>query len=294
VDDNYASIVAAVEEGRLVYQNIRKFILFLLSSNVGEILVMFVGILIGLPVPLLAIQILWVNLLTDGLPAVALGFDPADSDLMKQKPRSREESVFAGGLGRKIIWRSIVLAAVTLIAFLLGHAINGLNPLDPTLGVQHFNAFAVEQTLGEVPPADWDAWTDEERVAFLQADAQSDDHSGASGILGTAETLPRTLAFTVLALGQIFHVLSIHAGNRSFFAVGFSHNRFLLWSVLATFLLQLAVIYLPFLQGLFGTYPLTLAEMVLALGLASVLFWMIEIPKFFRREAPSQTIPAAA
>ena len=294
VDDNYASIVAAVEEGRLVYQNIRKFILFLLSSNVGEILVMFVGILIGLPVPLLAIQILWVNLLTDGLPAIALGFDPADSDLMKQKPRAREESVFSGGLGRKIIWRSSVLAVVTLIAFLIGHGINGLDPLDPTLGVQHWNALEVQQTLGTDAPADWDAWTEAERVTFLQDNAQSDDHGGASGILGAAETLPRTMAFTVLALGQIFHVLSIHAGNRSFFAVGFSHNRFLLWSVLATFVLQLAVIYLPFLQGLFGTYPLTLAELVIALALASVLFWMIEIPKFFRREQPPRTIPAAA
>ena len=77
-DDNFASIAAAVEEGRSIYDNIRKFVLFLLSSNVGEILVMFVGILVGLPIPLLAIQILWVNLVTDGLPAIALGFDPAE------------------------------------------------------------------------------------------------------------------------------------------------------------------------------------------------------------------------
>ena len=293
-DDNYASIVAAVEEGRLVYQNILKFILFLLSSNVGEILVMFIGILIGLPVPLLAIQILWVNLLTDGLPAVALGFDPADSDLMKQRPRSRDESVFSGGLGRKIIWRSIVLAVVTLVAFMLGHAINRLDPLDPTLGVQYWSALEVEQTLNVSVPADWDAMTTEERSTYLHNESASSEHGGEGGILGTAETLPRTLAFTVLALGQIFHVLSIHAANRSFFAVGFSHNRFLLWSVVATVLLQLAVIYLPFLQGLFGTYPLTLAELVLALALASVLFWMIEVPKLFRREAPARTIPPAA
>ena len=294
VDDNYASIVAAVEEGRLVYQNIRKFILFLLSSNVGEILVMFVGILIGLPVPLLAIQILWVNLLTDGLPAIALGFDPADSDLMKQRPRLKTESVFAGGLGNQIIWRSIVLAIVTLAAFMIGHAINRLDPLDPTLDVESWTSYEIEQMLAMTPPADWDAMTEEERSEFLHAEAASGEHGSASGILGAAETLPRTLAFTVLALGQIFHVLSIHAGSRSFFSIGFAHNRFLLWSVVATLLLQLAVIYLPFLQELFRTYPLTIAELVIAIALSSVLFWMIEIPKLFRREAPVREIPEAA
>ncbi|MBL8144896.1 MAG: cation-translocating P-type ATPase, partial [Anaerolineae bacterium] len=294
VDDNYASIVAAVEEGRLVYQNIRKFILFLLSSNVGEILVMFVGILIGLPVPLLAIQILWVNLLTDGLPAIALGFDPADSDLMKQRPRPKFESVFAGGLGRKIVWRSIVLAIVTLAAFLIGHAINRLDPLDPTLDVESWTSYEIEQTLGITPPAEWDAMTEDERAEYLHAEAASGEHGSASGMLGAAETLPRTLAFTVLALGQIFHVLSIHAGNRSFFSIGFAHNRFLLWSVVATILLQLAVIYVPFMQELFRTYPLTIIELVIAVALSSVLFWMIEIPKLFRREAPARQIPEAA
>jgi Ca2+-transporting ATPase len=286
-DDNYASIVAAVEEGRLVYQNIRKFILFLLSSNVGEILVMFVGILAGLPVPLLAIQILWVNLLTDGLPAIALGFDPPDSDLMRNKPRAREESVFSGGLGRKIIWRSVVLATVTLIAFVLGHAINGLDPLDPTLGVQYWSAEQIETQLGVTVPDGWDSLSAEARADQLTAESETNtEHSGLDTVLGKAETLPRTLAFTVLALGQIFHVLSIHAGSRSFFRTWFSHNRFMLWATLATVILQVVVIYVPFMQNLFGTYPLTAVELLLALVLASVLFWIIEIPKLFRPALP--------
>ncbi len=293
-DDNYASIVAAVEEGRLVYQNIRKFILFLLSSNVGEILVMFVGIMIGLPVPLLAIQILWINLLTDGLPAIALGFDPADSDLMNQKPRSRNESVFANGLGAKIAWRSAVLATVTLLAFLIGHAFNRLDPLDPALGVQHWTAQEIQDQLRIPAPEGWEAMTAEDRVTFLRAEVAGDEHGGAGGVIGIAETLPRTLAFTVLALGQIFHVLSIHAANRSFFKIGFAHNRFLLWSTIATVLLQFVVIYVPFMQDLFGTYPLSAVELLVALALASVLFWLIEIPKLFQKSPPDGSIPAAS
>lgn len=282
-DDNYASIVAAVEEGRLVYQNIRKFILFLLSSNVGEILVMFVGILIGLPVPLLAIQILWVNLLTDGLPAIALGFDPADSDLMQNKPRAREESVFSHGLGPKIVWRSLVLAAVTLIAFLLGYGINGLDPLNPALGLQHWSADRIEQQLGFVMADGWDDLSAEVRAdQLITAAHESGEHAGLDTVLGKVETLPRTLAFTVLAFGQIFHVLSIHAGSRSFFRTWFAHNRFMLWAVVATLVLQIAVIYVPFAQALFGTYPLTMIELLLACALSSTLFWMIEISKLLR------------
>jgi magnesium-transporting ATPase (P-type) len=187
-----------------------------------------------------------------------------------------------------------VLAAVTLIAFLLGHAINGLDPLDSALGVQYWSADEIEQQFGVAMPEGWDNLSADERAAELTAEAQQDaEHSGLGRVLGKAETLPRTLAFTVLALGQIFHVLSIHAGSRSFFRTWFAHNRFMLWSVVATVLLQIAVIYVPFLQGLFGTYPLTLAEMLLALGLASVLFWLIEIPKLFRKNPPAG-IPATA
>ena len=99
-DDNFASIVAAVEEGRGIYDNIKKFIHYLLSCNTGEILVMFVASLVGLPVPLLPIQILWVNLVTDGLPALALGVDPVDTDIMNRPPRPTDEAVITPGRAR--------------------------------------------------------------------------------------------------------------------------------------------------------------------------------------------------
>ncbi|MFC0216056.1 calcium-translocating P-type ATPase, SERCA-type [Paenibacillus chartarius] len=116
-DDNFATIVAAIEEGRGIYENIRKFIRYLLASNVGEILTMFFAMMAGLPLPLLPIQILWVNLVTDGLPAMALGIDQAEKDLMTQKPRSAKENIFARRLGWKIISRGILIGLCTLAAF---------------------------------------------------------------------------------------------------------------------------------------------------------------------------------
>jgi Ca2+-transporting ATPase len=116
-DDNYATIVAAVEEGRIIYENIRKFIRYLLSCNIGEILTILGGILIGLPFPLLPIQILWVNLVTDGLPAIALGMEGAEPGIMNRPPRPPREGIFSRGLGLKIGLRGLLIGAVTLLIY---------------------------------------------------------------------------------------------------------------------------------------------------------------------------------
>lgn len=116
-DDNFATIVSAVEEGRTIYDNIRKFVRYTLATNTGEVLTMFIGLLAGLPLPLLPIQILWINLVTDGLPALALGVEPAEGDVMKRPPRATNESVFARGLWQHILWVSTLMAAATLAVF---------------------------------------------------------------------------------------------------------------------------------------------------------------------------------
>jgi Ca2+-transporting ATPase len=116
-DDNFATIEAAIEEGRTIYDNIRKFIRYLLASNVGEIMVMFFAMLAGLPLPLVPIQILWVNLVTDGLPALALGVDQPEEATMKRPPRSRHENIFARGLAWKIVSRGLLIGLATLAAF---------------------------------------------------------------------------------------------------------------------------------------------------------------------------------
>ncbi len=125
-DDNFSTIVAAIEEGRGIYENIRKFIRYLLASNVGEILTMFIAMLMGMPLPLVPIQILWVNLVTDGLPAMALGVDQPEKDLMQHRPRSARENIFARRLGWKIISRGILIGLSTLAAFWISLQYNPL------------------------------------------------------------------------------------------------------------------------------------------------------------------------
>lgn len=119
-DDNFATIVAAVEEGRNIYQNIKKSIVFLLSCNLGEIVTLFIAILLGWPAPLTAVHILWINLITDTLPAISLGLDPDDPDVMNQQPRSIRESIFAHGSGMFTILYGILIGFLTLFAFLTG------------------------------------------------------------------------------------------------------------------------------------------------------------------------------
>ncbi len=297
-DDNFASIVAAIEEGRVIYDNIRKFVKYLLSSNVGEILVMFIALLVGLKIPLLAIQILWINLVTDGLPAIAMGFEPAEKGVMKRKPRPITESIFAGGMGRHILWVSMLLTAITLIGYIYGYASHNMDPLSPTLGLDELDSAAVIRVIGadnaDLLPDNWDDMTPAEHSTLLLAEEnEGSAHEGSSGILGAAEQLPRTMAFMVLALGQIFHVMAIHSGDKvSFFRTGFSNNRILLVAVISTFLLQLAVVYVPFLQSLLQTSPLAFSELALTFGLASLILFAVEIEKTIRRNRDDELAAA--
>jgi Ca2+-transporting ATPase len=114
LDDNFATIVAAVEQGRVIFDNIRKFIKYTLSSNTGELFVMLIGPFLGMPLPLLPLQILWINLVTDGLPGIALAEEPGDRGVMKRPPYHPQESVFSRGLGTQIIWIGVLMGAISL------------------------------------------------------------------------------------------------------------------------------------------------------------------------------------
>jgi Ca2+-transporting ATPase len=222
LDDNFATIVAAIEEGRVIYDNIRKFIKYILSSNTGEILVMLIAPFLGMPLPLLPLQILWINLVTDGLPGLALAVEPAERGTMDRPPYQPGESVLSRGIGRQILW----------IGFLMG---------------------IVSLSVG------YRAW--------------SNDPDGAW----------QTMVFTTLTLAQMGNALAIRSSHDSFFRIGLVSNPSMLGAVLLTFLLQLAVIYLPFLQRTFDTKGLTAGELAISMVMSTVVFWAVEIGKWFNR-----------
>jgi P-type Ca2+ transporter type 2C len=237
-DDNFASIVAAVEEGRAIFANIRKFLRYLLSSNIGEVMTMFFGVVlagrIGLDagggavvLPLLATQILWINLVTDGPPALALGLDPADEGLMEQPPRPAGEGVITPRMWRGIVFVGVIMAAGTL--FVLDASLPG---------------------------------------GFV--DGHGDLRVG------------QTMAFTTLMLFQIFNVLNARSDERSAFAHLFT-NQWLWGAIAASLVLQVIVVYVPFLQRAFGTVALTARDWVLCVGVASSVLWLREGNKLIAR-----------
>lgn len=125
-DDNFVTIIEAVKTGRHIYDNIKKAIHFLIATNIGEIVAIFLGLLLGLDTPLLAIQLLWINLVTDSFPAIALGLEPPDKNIMNKKPNDSKKSIFADGLWSRIFIEGIMIGMLTLFAFSLGNNLYGL------------------------------------------------------------------------------------------------------------------------------------------------------------------------
>ena len=223
-DDNFASIVAAVEEGRGVYDNIRKFVHYLLSCNTGETLVMFVSSLFGLPAPLLAVQILWVNLVTDGLPALALGVEPVDANVMQRPPRPPDEPVVTKRRALLMLTQGAFIAVCSLTAFM-------------------FVLYGEKEGI--------------ERA--------------------------RTAAFIVLSCSQLFHSFNCRNLTRSLFKIGVFTNTKLILATGVSFLLQMAVVYVPFLQKIFKTEPLGTFDWVLVIIISSFPLWAMEIFKSLQK-----------
>lgn len=238
-DDNFASIVTAVEEGRTIFSNIRKFLRYLLSSNIGEVLTMFLGVLLadiiglsmagadGLVLPLLATQILWVNLVTDGAPALALGVDPGDPDVMTKPPRPGSEGILTGSMWWGILYVGAIIAAGTLLvldASLPGGLIEG------------------------------------------------------SGDIRYGQTM----AFTTLVFFSLFTVFNARSDERSAL-VGLFSNRWLWGAVLLSLSLQIAVVYVPFLQRAFSTVSLSAGDWLSCATVGSSVLWLREVAKLVVR-----------
>ncbi len=250
-DDNYASIVSAVEQGRIIYSNIRKFVFFLLSSNVAEIMIIFLATLAGLPAPLTAIQLLWLNLITDGAPALALAVEKGDPDIMKQKPRPKDEPIINGSMTLGIVIQTIAQTGAVLTAFGLG-LLWELN------------------VLGMEIPADVNP------VAYLLA---FDWRSVDLNVLHIAETM----AFVTLSLCELFRAYTVRSERASVFQIGVFSNRYMQYAVGLSIVLLLLVCAVPFLQPIFNTHFLSLREWMTVVGLALIPAVAEEITKFFLR-----------
>jgi len=220
LDDNFATIVKAVKEGRRIYDNILKFIKYSLTSNAGTIWAIFLAPFLGLPLPLLPIQILWMNLLCDSFPGLALTSEPAGNGVMKRPPRPYGEGVFSGGAGNFILRFGLVVGVLALI----------------------LQAYALNSGM---------AW--------------------------------QTMLFTSLVLGRMAVAMAVRSDSESLPRIGIFSNRPLIGAILLTFALQMAVVYIPFLNPIFKTEPLNLSELAITLSVSAVILVAIEFEKLFKR-----------
>lgn len=220
VDDNFATIVQAIGEGRRIYDNIRRTVRYLLTTNSGEVFAVFLAPVLALPLPLLPMQILWVNLVTDGLPAIALGVQPAEPDAMRRPPRAASESLFAHGLWQHAVGFGLLMAALVL-------------PME-----------AAARAAG------WH-W--------------------------------RTMTFTTLAFLQLGHALAVRSEHQSSWRLRSAANGWLYLAVAGTVAVQLALVYLPELQGFFHTAALRPVELAVVVATSSLVYLAVEAEKSIRR-----------
>jgi Ca2+-transporting ATPase len=221
LDDNFATIVNAVRYGRRLYDNLRKFVRYAVTTNSAEVLTIFLAPFLGLPIPLLPTHILWINLVTDGLPALAITAEPAERGIMQRPPRPAQESLFSHGMWQHMIWVGLLMAGLTLYA---------------------------------------QAWAYNAGSSHWQ-----------------------TMAFTVITISQLGHVLAIRSEKESLFSMGIFSNKPLVIAVVVTFMLQMATVYIPALNPIFKTQALTMPELGLCLALSSVVFIAVEIEKWLMR-----------
>ena len=271
-DDNFATIVSAVEEGRRIYDNILKVIQFLISCNVGEVIVLLLATLFAPVIAnhfgidptmlqiLLPIHILWINLVTDTFPALALAFDPANKDVMNRKPIKKDEGIFTKGRTFRIIYQGAMIGLLTLAAFLIGLS----TPDDklPTMVKYENEVIAVEEidNLGEVL-ADGGEYVSKEEIKV---------------------EIGQTMAFVVLALSELVHVFNVRDKRNSIFKTGIFGNPILIGAVLSSAFLMLVILFVPALRHIFSIPILPMNNIVETIALILAPLVIVEIMKLFK------------
>ena len=216
-DDNFVTIVEAVKTGRHIYANIKKAIHFLIATNIGEIVAIFFGLLLGLETPLLAIQLLWINLVTDSFPAIALGMEPAEKDIMNKKPNDNKKSIFADGLWEKIFVEGLMIGILTLFAFSLGNKLYGLE-------------------------------------------------------------VGRTMAFISLSMLELIHSFNVRS-EESLIKAGLFKNKYLIGAFLIGTILQVGVIIIPKIAGIFDVVPLSSKQWIYTAVISILPLVIVEMQK---------------
>lgn len=255
-DDNFSTIVFAVEEGRSIYNNMKAFIRYLISSNIGEVASIFLTAALGIPEGLAPVQLLWVNLVTDGPPATALGFNPPDLDVMKKPPRSKDEALISGW----VFFRYLV------IGLYVGFATVGIFVWWFVMGVDTSDghtlvSFAELARWGQCP-----AWE-----SFQANTVYGMDPSQPCTYFQAGKIKASTLSLTVLVVIEMFNALNALSQNGSLYHIPPWSNPWLILAIIGSLSIHLCVLYIPFLAAVFNVVPLTLRDWI------AVVLWSLPV-----------------
>ncbi|EFW14575.1 endoplasmic reticulum calcium ATPase [Coccidioides posadasii str. Silveira] len=254
-DDNFATIEVAVEEGRSIYSNTQQFIRYLISSNIGEVVSIFLTAALGMPEALIPVQLLWVNLVTDGLPATALSFNPADHDVMKRPPRKRGEALVSGWLFFRYMVIGIYVGVATVFGFAWWFMYNPQGPQITFWQLSHFH-----KCSREFPEIGCEMFT-------------NDMSKSAS-----------TVSLSILVVIEMFNAMNALSSSESLFTFPLWNNMVLVGAIIMSMSLHFAILYIPFLQGLFSILPLNWLEWKAVLAISAPVIVIDEILKFFERQ----------
>ncbi|KAI9686689.1 MAG: hypothetical protein M1820_010576 [Bogoriella megaspora] len=253
-DDNFATIETAVEEGRSIYSNTQQFIRYLISSNIGEVVSIFLTAALGMPEALIPVQLLWVNLVTDGLPATALSFNPPDHDVMKRPPRKRDEALVGGWLFARYMVIGTYVGMATVGGYAWWFMFNAEGPQISAYQLTHFHRCA-----SEFPQIGCQMFTDD------QAKSAS------------------TISLSILVVIEMLNAMNALSSSESLLTQPLWKNMILVYAIALSMALHFALLYVPFLQGLFSIVPLDSREWAAVVGISVPIIFIDEILKYVER-----------
>jgi len=260
-DDNFSTIVMAVQEGRGIYANTKGFIRYLISSNIGEVVCIFLTAAVGMPEALIPVQLLWVNLVTDGLPATALGFNKPDGDIMRHPPRGRNDPLITGWL----LFRYVVIGTYVGVATVGGF-------------IHWFLWYSKGPLISY-----------EQLTNFHSCDDSNPLFSGLScAIFG--DDIPCTISLSILVTIEMFNTFNALSENQSLLVVKPWANVWVLLAVSVSFLLHFMILYVPFFHGVFHVSPIGLDEWLIVLGWSAPIILIDEILKAVSRALPAPKV----